>query len=209
MALVVFLVASGVFAVAQTALLTEPQPGGAAAAGQPGPAVTVSVFTQPPSPSTSSAARACGSAPFPESGQLPPTLSFTIKESNLPLTSANDKVDLDTGKPGRGPQTQTEISPDRDGRMADLIVERTEIHTGCLDPLMKHLTQQTSDVATCRTVLAAAQPPFTSSISLADLSTGHSICMKTDEGLVALVRITRVSRSYPATVSFEATVARP
>ena len=130
-----------------------------------------------------------------------------LKESNTPFTNANDKVDLDTGEPGYGSQIQGPWNPARNGRLADLIVEHSEVHTGCRSPLMWQVQHGVdTDITRCRELLTTNSVTLASSIALADLASGDAICVRTDEGLVALVKIVRIATSYPTTLTIDTIV---
>lgn len=142
---------------------------------------------------------------------LPRSGQHILKESNSPLTNANDKVDLDTGEPGHGPQLQGPWSPARAGRLADLVVEHTEVHSGCRSPLMLLAREGTAPtVAACRAALAARPGALTGSIPFSELEKGSVICMQTDEGLIAAVKVVRLlTTTYPTTLTIDTVVDRP
>jgi hypothetical protein len=147
------------------------------------------------------------SRPGPKPDDLPRRAEYVLKESNVPLTSTNDKVDLDTGEPGYGSMPQGAWNPDRGGRLADLIVEHDEVHTACRTPQMYLMTQGDVDagVKACRR--AVKSEVLSSSIRLAELAEGSVMCVRTDEGLVARVEIQYLKTTYPTTLTIRTIVA--
>lgn len=140
---------------------------------------------------------------------LPRRQQYVLKESNLTFTNMLDKVDLDTGHPGHGSQLQGDWNPARDGRLADLIVERSDVHTACQTAsLLLAGRGAETNVDGCRAALAGGST-LTNSIKLADLAEGDVICAKTDEGLIAHIEIASVRTSYPASVTIETIVDKP
>jgi len=135
---------------------------------------------------------------------LPPKNEYVLKESDV-----SDKVDLDTGNPGHGAQVHGPWDAARDGRLADLIVERDEIRTACGTASLL-LAYRGGDVTPdgCRTALAEASA-LTNSIKVIDLAVGDLICATTDEGLVAHIEVTGLQTAYPTTVTIAATVDQP
>lgn len=109
---------------------------------------------------------------------------YVLKESNITFTNDKDKVDLDTGKPGHGPQLQ--------------------------ESLMRLLPRKEQiGISACRGSLSRNPAGLTGTLSLSDLAEGDAICMKTDEGLIALVEIVELKTTYPTMMTIETVVAKP
>lgn len=210
---------TGLIGVVQTATAAR-------IADQPPTAAPVAPSLGGPSPATGSTSRdsGTGSGDEPSSAaadpcrqsptipaDLPRTRRYVLKESNTPFTNANDKVDFDTGEPGHGPQLQGSWNPARDGRLADLVLEHSELHTGCRSPLMLRAGQDSRsiDISKCRELLTAGARDLTSSILLSDVAQGDMICMRTDEGLVVLIEVIQLVTSYPTTLTIDTTVSKP
>jgi hypothetical protein len=181
------------------------------------PATTNHTITDPGAPSINGSSPTAVADPQDPCRQrpmtpadLPRTKRYVLKESNTPFTNANDKVDFDTGEPGHGPQRQGSWNPARDGRLADLIIEHSELHTGCRSPQML-LTdrRRATDVAGCRSLLTSRAEDLTSSLLLSDLGPGDTVCVRTDEGLVALVKIFQLVTTYPTTLTIDTVVDKP
>jgi hypothetical protein len=208
------IVASGVAAAVVD--LSEQSESGSAAAPSPDIVSTAPTArpreTAPPSkiPSEDSEniQKPC-SKPGPRPVDLPRKAEYVLKESNTPLTNANDKVDLDTGEPGHGSMPQGAWNPDRGGRLADLIVERDEIHTACRIPQIYLMKQRDTvmGVKACRRALKSET--LSTSVRLEVLAEGSVICVRTDEGLVARVEIQYLKTTYPTTLTIGTIVDEP
>ncbi len=182
-----------------------PSPDIASVAPTAEPADTVPP-TEAPSEDTEDTENPC-SRPGPKPADLPRKAEYVLKESNVPLTSTNDKVDLDTGEPGYGSMPQGAWNPDRGGRLADLIVEHDEIHTACRTPQLYLMGQEDAvrGVKACRRTVKSEA--LSSSIRLAELTEGSVICVRTDEGLVARIKIQFLKTIYPTTLTIDTIVA--
>ncbi|MGW5054582.1 hypothetical protein [Actinokineospora sp. NPDC004072] len=108
--------------------------------------------------------------------------AFRLVPSSDPTTNNTDKVDLDTGCPGWGP-TRIRVGPSRCGELADLILEDDKIHTPGYAPLISRPAGAGCDDRTAAAVAAVA---------VTDLRPGAVLCVRTDKGNTADVRVDEV-----------------
>jgi len=151
--------------------------------------------------------RSNSSSPHSSTAAAGATQRHTLKVSNNPLTSDKDKIDLDTGCPGRGSQPQL---VNHCGRLADLILDPERLHTVDNDPRMLFIPAGASEnPADCRRALDSEPDPRSGSIDLGRLVKGSAICMKTDEGNIAYASIVELHTGYPATLIIDWAVNLP
>jgi hypothetical protein len=132
-----------------------------------------------------------------------------LTASNFITTNDLDKIDLDTGHPGHGGQTQGAWNPTRGGRLADLIVEQDRIHTVNNDARIRAASQRASDNPAWCVEEVRDRSGLVGTLSLTDAARMKAICMLTDENNVAFVRLVRVNGANPTTIDIDVTVVRP
>lgn len=111
---------------------------------------------------------------------------YRLEVSTSINTNDKDKVDLDTACPGRGP-TPIQVGPSRCGENADLILDDTELITWKRLPnLALSTTDPTPD--SCRRLLSSSDAR--GSVDVDTLATGSALCVLTDKGSIAVVRVT-------------------
>lgn len=116
----------------------------------------------------------------------------------------DDKLDLDSGQPGYGGQTQLGDYVKKcrtEGGLAELILERSELHTPDNSRLYRVLPdERVASYDDCQKVLASL-PELRARLSLGELTVGTGICVRTDEGNVAFIRVHRVGTASGGTES--------
>jgi len=107
----------------------------------------------------------------------------------------DDKLDLDSGQPGYGGQTQLGDYLKRcrtEGGLAELILERSELHTPDNSLLYRVMRDgRPASYDDCRKALDNPSE-LRSKLSVGELAAGTGICVRTDEGNVAFMRVHRV-----------------
>ncbi|MGH3877360.1 MAG: hypothetical protein ACRDSK_10040 [Actinophytocola sp.] len=114
--------------------------------------------------------------------------AYQLSASSDPLSNYGDKVDLDTGCPGWGPM-HPRIGPPRCGELADLIIESVYLHAPDYQPRLIALPNgQQASYDRCQDRLV---PPTdaTGSVELAALTEGAWLCVSTDQGNIAAIRV--------------------
>ena len=163
---------------------------------------------------TSPSVQAQGAAPMSPTtptatGSTPPNNResekfVSLQASGHPSESPKDKIDLDTGYPGRGPQFQ--LLPHQGGD-ADLILEPERLHTYDDTPGLLLLTAP-DPVPTpefCDSRLSAAGARLTGSVPLGDLPAGSKLCVRTDRGRAVGVTIAGVGSTLTLRILTTAT----
>jgi hypothetical protein len=106
-----------------------------------------------------------------------------------------DKLDLDSGRPGYGGQTQLGDYLERcrtEGGLAELILERSELHTPDNSRLYRVMRDgRASSYDDCQKSLADPSE-LRAKLSLRELAVGAGICVRTDEGNIAFMRIREI-----------------
>jgi hypothetical protein len=134
--------------------------------------------------------------------------SEVLRSSSVLCSGHQDKFDLDTNERGHGDQKQIPGCTAA-GRRADLILDPERLHAPSDDPLMIYVGKATGvDFEYCSKAVVERRTDLTGSIPLSKLDAGDYLCMKTDEGLVAVVRITELTEN-PVTLTFNGTVWKP
>lgn len=117
---------------------------------------------------------------------------YVLRPSSSVLTDNQDKVDLDTGCPGWG-DMHPHVGPSRCGELADLVVEADSLHTADSRPDIIALSSgATGTEQSCRSRLAATPNDAVYSIPAASLRNGEVLCVRTDIGNTAVVRLDKV-----------------
>ncbi|MFV2012876.1 MULTISPECIES: hypothetical protein [unclassified Micromonospora] len=104
------------------------------------------------------------------------------------FTNYRDKIDADTGEPGRG-STERLVGPVRDGGLADLIVEYHRIRSASDTPSFALVRAgRPGGYQTCRTF---QQRPgrLVATIRHSEIRRGDQLCVLTDERRTALVQV--------------------
>jgi hypothetical protein len=143
--------------------------------------------------------------PDTAAGTAPESARVVQQEAGYPLISSSslcpktDKVDLDAARPGRGGQPQLGELIDRckvDGGLAELVLERDEIHTpNGSRQLFLLKSGESAGYQRCQNVLTEH---LIDRISLREVRQGSHICVRTDVGNVAQVDVVKVDRSAGA-----------
>jgi hypothetical protein len=127
---------------------------------------------------------------------------YQLVPSSNPLSNHEDKVDLDTGCPGWGP-TSVRVGRNRCGDVADLIIEAAELHSPNYTPTLALLGGATAATyETCRDSISSGLGTL-GSIPLGDLAIGAELCVATDKGNVAAVRVDSVDPAGGIIISFQ------
>ena len=117
--------------------------------------------------------------------------SYRLAPSSSVFTNDQDKVDLDTGCPGRGP-TRIQVGPSRCGENADLILDAGELVTWERMPRIALPDPgERASHATCRRLLTLSR--MLGRIDVRRLDEGSQLCVLTDKGSSAAVRVEDVS----------------
>ncbi|WP_157881450.1 toll/interleukin-1 receptor domain-containing protein [Streptomyces phaeochromogenes] len=154
---------------------------------------------------SNSASPSASRSPEPDKSPLD-AQRFTLQESNNPFTADKDKLDIDTGDPGHGTQPQIRSNP---GRLADLILEPERLHTPDNEPRILLVESESAINPTlCATLLEKEQNNLRGSVPLDELPPGSHLCVKTDEGLSAVMEVTEISSEYPVSLTLEVTTAQ-
>lgn len=134
-----------------------------------------------------------------KSGEAEPDgKSYTLKESNNPLTSGNDKLDIDTGLPGRGSQPQLRQNP---GGLADVILEPERFHTPDEEPRLLMMPRSAAGPEDCQAAMSERSADMRGSIPNDELVEGAKLCVRTDLGATALIDVQEFTPGYPATLT--------
>jgi hypothetical protein len=117
---------------------------------------------------------------------------YVLRPSFEPLTNDQDKVDLDTGCPGWG-DMHPHIGPSRCGDLADLVLDPDSLHTANGRPNIMSIPPGASGAySSCRALLGAAPTNSVNSIQASSLQNGETLCVRTDIGNIAAVRLVKV-----------------
>lgn len=129
------------------------------------------------------------SAPVPSIQKI----GYVLRPSSSVLTNTQDKVDLDTGCPGWG-DMYPHIGPSRCGNLADLVIDPDSLHDANGQPDIVITPPGTIGAySSCRSFLAATPDNAVNSIQAASLHAGEVLCVKTDTGSTAVVRLENVA----------------
>jgi hypothetical protein len=128
--------------------------------------------------------------------------SYSLVSADEPSLSnfcpKDDKLDLDSGQPGHGGQAQLGDYVERcrtEGGLAELILERSELHTPDNSRLYKVMRDaSTASFDDCNKALGNPAE-LRARLSLAELSAGAGVCVQTDEGNIALMRVHRIGKA--------------
>jgi hypothetical protein len=127
--------------------------------------------------------------------------NYRLTPSSSIFTNDQDKVDLDTACPGHGP-TKPQVGPDRCGENADLILDAGELLTWERSPRMALLPAGTrASQTTCRKQIT--QGDMVGSVEVEALKSDSELCVKTDKGSVAVVRIEDLTKLPSIAISFD------
>ncbi len=121
---------------------------------------------------------------------------YRLKPSSFINSNDRDKIDLDTGCPGRG-ATPHQLGPARCGELADLIVEDYGIHTPDSEPRITVLTGPAS-YNTCHN-----RTDGVGTVALDAITSDTELCVTTDKDNVAAVHIDTVDNNGDITLSYE------
>ncbi|HEX5493984.1 MAG TPA: hypothetical protein VFX70_05335 [Mycobacteriales bacterium] len=150
----------------------------------------VFVYSYVPSPSSRPTAR--------NSARKPVIVKkdYVLRPSQFFTTNDQDKVDIDSGCPGRG-ETKIQIGPERCGRLADLIVDSEGVHTADGGPHLLRLDRSVhGSYGVCRAALTGRPHRAVGNIDVDYLMVGDQLCVATDErdtGLVSVVALAKDS----------------
>jgi hypothetical protein len=129
-------------------------------------------------------------------GQPPPIVDKTgylLRRSSFIDTNDEDKVDVDTGCPGWGGM-RPRIGPSRCGELADVILDEEGLHTAEGRPRLVYLPPgRDSGYESCRVALAQRPDPGVVEVGVGELAAGGDLCIETDLGNLAAVRIDELS----------------
>lgn len=118
---------------------------------------------------------------------------YVLRPSSDPFTNDQDKVDLDTGCPGWG-DMHPHIGPSRCGDLADLVLDLDSLHTADGRPSIISLPPSESGTySSCRALLAATPNNGVNSVQASGLQAGRVLCVRTDIGNTAVVRLVKVA----------------
>ncbi len=131
--------------------------------------------------------------------------SYRLTPSAWFTTNDQDKVDLDTGCPGHGPTT-LQVGPTRCGEKADLILSDNELLTWERQPRLVPISGDELTYAACRKSL----DPLLAfgSVAVDELRKGSGLCVSTDKGAIAAVRIENTAGAPGIEISFKVWVPR-
>lgn len=118
---------------------------------------------------------------------------YVLQPSSDPFTNTQDKIDLDTGCPGWG-DMYPHIGPSRCGGLADLIVEQNKLHDANGQPNIIVMPPGVAGTyLSCRALLEATPKNGVNSIQVSSLRDGEMLCVRTDIGNTAVVRLDKVT----------------
>lgn len=136
-----------------------------------------------------------------ESAPIMSAENYRLAPSSSVFTNDQDKVDLDTGCPGHGP-TRPQLGPARCGENADLILDSGELLTWERMPRIALLpADRPASHTTCRQ--SAAEGNLAGSIEVNRLEAGSGLCVLTDKGNIAAVRIESLAELPTIVISFD------
>jgi hypothetical protein len=139
------------------------------------------------------------------------TEDFTLRPSYFWTTADIDKLDIDTGEPGHGSQVQIPGN-ENPGGLAELILEPERLHTPDDEPRYLRVPDGTAvDPAACEARIASDADGMVGTIELTELAQGHTLCVRTDEGLTAVVEVVEhdIGRLLTINVTTPASAATP
>jgi hypothetical protein len=85
------------------------------------------------------------------------------------------------------------VGPRRCGDLADLIVEPDTIHTADGDPAIAVLPSGVAgSYSSCHSRLSGEASSSVSSLQVSNLEEGEALCVRTDRGNIALVRLDKI-----------------
>lgn len=150
-------------------------------------------------PFEAGSADGAGEAPPPQPGTaeeprpIVDKTGYLLRRSSFVDTNDQDKVDVDTGCPGWGGM-HPRIGPSRCGELADVILDEEGLHTAEGRPSLVYLPPgRDGGYESCRAAFEKRPDPSVIEVGVGELEAGGGLCIETDQGNLAAVRIDEIS----------------